>query len=520
MYTAIDTTHRPLDEIIKGLYRTMPPNARKAYEVICCLHQFGQGIPQLLLARYLDCQTTTDLFEILTPKTRDAIIEDEDRFGNTFYRSPHRIIARRTMDFFLSDPAIQLRLMENVIAKANFSVRSERGLIERLLTRDIHLIDFSYEQKKELYERTSEKQEIRSVIHHWGILEMDNNHPKEAKKLLEKAVEMKEPIGVFKGESDRNIYTSLGVLHSRIALSNYENNPDIADENLQLAESYFNKAKTIGFIGEHPYGAHASMLFEFGRLTKDEDKKLSYFTSALQIIDFAKKRGIAKKENTYLDEIELKIWAELDNEAQIVDAIDRIAKKMNSAKGYYLYARYLTKGSPNWKNLEKAYSTLVEGLAQFPDDQDCSSLRVELCIKLYPNDHKQLYTLLSNYAEQTTYPQISLLFEAVTFAFQMGNYASGLKWYQKLERISRNEENRFEPRKYLTDTFGNRKLLKGQIVKIIDQYSGEILCETLPEYPRLIRFRPIGLPVSEKDTVEFNLAFSLVDPIATNIRRI
>lgn len=520
MYTAIDTTHRPLDEIIKGLYRDLPADAKKAYEIVCCLHQFGLTLPQLLLARYLDCYTVNQLFEILTPKTRDAIIEDEDLFGNLFYRSPHRIIARKTVEFFFGDPAIQLGLLEDIISKVNFNVRSERGLIERLLVRNIHKSDFSFRQKQDLYKKACEKQEIRSVVHHWGILEMDNDNMDEAKKLLERALNIKEPSGLFKGESDRNILTSLGVLHSHIALSNYKNNPEIALKNVDLAESYFQKAKTTGTMGEHPYGAHASMLYEIACLTTDATDKMNYLSSALQIIDDTKKRGIAKKEGTFLDEIELKIWAMLDDEKKIYDAIEAIAEKRHSAKGYYLYARFIMKFGRLPKDTEKAYSILVDGLKQFPDDQECSALRIELFLDLYPKDHKQLYSLLSTYADQTSYPQISLLFEAATLAIQMGYYAKGLKWYQKLERLSRNEENRFEIRRYLKDDTGNKRVLKGQIDKIIDQYNGEIRCETLPEYPKNIRFRPIGLPVAEKDTVLFNLGFSLVDATATNVRRI
>jgi hypothetical protein len=522
MYTAIDETHRPLEEIIKGLYRDLPPEAKKAYEMVCCLHQFGLAMPQLLLARYLDCYTINELFEILSPNTKDAIIEDEDLFGNLFYRSPHRIVARKTVEFFLGDPAIQLGLLEDIISKANFSVRSERGLIERLLVRNIHQSDLSFGQKQNLYKKACEKQEIRSVVHHWGILEMDNGHMDEAKAHLERALSLKEPSGLFKGESDRNILTSLGVLHSHIALSNYKEHPEVAAKNVDLAESYFQKAKTESMraLGEHPYGAHAHMLYEIACLTTDETDKMSYLSSALQIIDDAKKRGIAKKEGTFLDEIELKVWAMLNDEKKIRDAIETIAEKRHSAKGYYLYAKFLMRFGKTRKDLEKAYSILAEGLEQFPDDQECAALRIELFLELYPRDQKQLYYLLSTYVDQTAYPQIALLFEAATLAIQMGYYTMGLKWYQKLEHLSRTEEDRFVIRRYLTDSNGNKRVLKGQIVKIINQYEGEIRCETLPEYPRNIRFRPIGLPLAEKDTVMFSLGFSSVEPVATNIRGI
>lgn len=141
-------------------------------------------------------------------------------------------------------------------------------------------------------------------------------------------------------------------------------------------------------------------------------------------------------------------------------------------------------------------------------------------MELYPKDVKQLYSLLSKYAEQTAYPQISLLYEAATLAIQMGYYALGLKWYQKLERLSKSEENRFEVRRYLADAAGNKRVLKGQVLRIKDQYNGEIYCETLPDYPENIRFRPIGLPVAERDTVMFNLGLPLVGPVATNVKRV
>ncbi len=520
MYTAIDTTHRPLDEIIKGLYKELPADAKKAYEAVCCLHQFGLPFSQLLLARYLDCTTTTQLFEILTPLTTDAIVEDEDQFGNVFYRSQHRIIARKTVEFFLNDPSLQLAILEDVIEKTNFNIRSERSLIERLLIRDIYQIPFSYLEKQQLYKKTTERQEIRSVLHHWGILEMDNNQMKDAKTLLERAMKVKEPVGAFKGEADRNILTSLGVLHSRMAILEYKKDPQAAAKNIELAESYFQKAKTSGFMGEHPYGAHASMLFELSCLTNDKVDKMNYLSGALQIIDNTKKRGIAKKENTYLDEIELKIWAALDNEDQVYEAIEIIADKRNSPRGYYLYAKYLKRYQRSRRDLQRAYDIIVEGLEKFPDDEECATLRIEYFFELYPKDIKQLYTLLGKYAEQTAYPQISLLFEAIVLAMEMGHFPLALKWYKKLERLSKNEDARFEVRRYLCDVSGDRRVLKGRVMRINDQYNGEILCETLPEYPEHIKFRPIGLPVAENDTVLFNLGFPLVGPIARNVRRI
>jgi len=520
IYMAIDLTHRPLNEIIRGLYKDLPQDVKKVYEIICCVHQFGRAIPQLLLTRYLDCSTVNQLYEILTAKTKDAILEDEDEFGNIFFRSQHRIIAKKTVEFFFGDPARQLDLLEELISKANLNARSERELIERLLVHDIRESILSFRQKQELYKKACEKQEIRSVIHHWGLLEMDNGNLGEAKTLLERALRTTETFRPFKGESDRNILTSLGVVHSRIALSVYRDDPETALKNIEFAESYFQRAKITGPPGgEHPYGAHAKMLFDLASFTADETDKMSYLSSALQIVDNAKKKGIARKDTSYLDEIELQIWATLNNKEKLYEAIEAIAEKRNSAKGYYLYARFLTRAG-GVKNNQEAYSILTEGLKRFPDDQDCAALRIELFLDLYPRDKKQLYSLLSTYADQTDYPQISLLFEAATLAIQMGYFTVGLKWYQKLEHLSRNEEDRFEIRKYLLDDNGTRKLLKGQIVKIISQYNGEIRCETLPEYPRNIRFRPIGLPLNDGDTVVFNLGFSLVDPVATNVRRL
>ena len=525
MYTAIDTTHRPLDEIIKGLYRDLPSDSKRAYEVVCCLHQFGITMPQLLLARCLDCDSITQLFEILTPQTSDTIVEDEDQFGNIFYRSQHRIVARKTMEFFLGDPAIQQSIIENILDKINYNVKTERGLVERLLVSDIKKIDLSYSQKQKLYRKATEKQEIRLVVHHWGILEMDNNNMEEARKLLERAMNIKEPIGAFKSESDRNIFTSLGVLHSRLAISEYKTDPSTAAKNLELAESYFNAAKTSGVWGEHPYGAHASMLVDIASLESTDIEKMNFYLSgALQIIENAKKRGLAKKEGTYLNEVELKIWAAITNEEQseekIFNSIEIIAEKRNSARGYYLYAKYLRRYKRSQADLKRAYDILSEGLKRFPDDEECASLRIEYFMELYPKDKKQLYALLSTYAEQTAYPQISLLYEAATIAIQMGYYTIGLKWYKKLERLTKNEENRFVVNRYLYDESGSVRLLKGQITRIIDQYNGEIYCESLPDYPEPIRFRPIGLPVGERDTVVFNLGLPLVGPVATNIKRI
>jgi hypothetical protein len=50
-----------------------------------------------------------------------------------------------------------------------------------------------------------------------------------------------------------------------------------------------------------------------------------------------------------------------------------------------------------------------------------------------------------------------------------------------LERFGRNEENRFEIRKYLMDDFGNKRLLKGQIAFSVEALqlltTEDLLCD-------------------------------------------
>ncbi len=215
LYMLVQHTRKPLNEIIYDQYAKLDPKAKKAFAYICAFHQFDSPINLELLVRALKCGYDEFVNEIL-PKTR-GLIFDESSKDTLLYTTHHRIIARKTIEFFFGSTKHQKALFLEVFSEVRFNNKKEKELIEKLLINHLSSYskstDLSRAEKIEIFEAVTNQFETKALLHHLGILLLDEGvNIAKAEETFERALALQETGKTpLKTELDQNIQTSLGV---------------------------------------------------------------------------------------------------------------------------------------------------------------------------------------------------------------------------------------------------------------------------------------------------------------------
>lgn len=319
IYSLVHPSRKPLTAIIQNQYEGLTDQTKRAFRFICCFHQFNLPMNLELLVRSLKCTYQEFRDDVLDKDSAKVIFEDEDDLGNVYYRTHHRIIARRTVESFFGDPELQKEIFQEVFRQALITNRIERRLIEQLMVQHIgpnaQPQVFSHEQQRQLFRTLCEENQVRSLLHHWGVLETNDHKYDEAERLLKRALEVpRDEIESFRGESDQNILTSLGKLYSRMGLESERKGGDQqTDDYFQKAENCFRDARHGEFPNAYAYHSHAFMWLARGKEAQSGAERLQRFGNALEISALARD-NLNSEELEIFYELETQIWAQIGNE--------------------------------------------------------------------------------------------------------------------------------------------------------------------------------------------------------------
>ena len=86
---------KPLNLIIRDQYQNLTNLTQKAFQYICCFHQFNLPMNLELLVRSLKCNYTDFNSDVIGKDAAKVIFEEQDEIGNILYRTHHRIIAKK-----------------------------------------------------------------------------------------------------------------------------------------------------------------------------------------------------------------------------------------------------------------------------------------------------------------------------------------------------------------------------------------------------------------------------------------
>ena len=535
IYSLVNPAKKPLNDIIRDQYCGLPEKVQEAFKYICILHQFNISINMELLVRSLRC-TYDDFFaEIIAKDSEKVIFEEEDEYNNIIYRTHHRIIAQKTVEFFFGDPQEQKEIFQKILSSSVLTIRKERENIEELLIEYIgpnsktHIL--SLEQQKDLFETICDKYPLRSLVHHWGILEMQDENFREAETLLNKALKLpKGDMESYRGESDQNILTSLGNLYAKMGKKFYLSRDfKQYEECFDKAEECFKMAKHGDYPNAFAYHAHTNMWYKKGNDSLEESEKLNCYAKCLEIISTAKD-NLNEDDLNMLYELETSIWIQIGDKDKISRNIEILRDKYDDAAGYRLYAEFYIKKSEEKRSpdeerrcLEEAMKEIVEGLTNYPHDEACLRLKAKLVQKICPADIYECYKSLRDWKLVASTPNASLLYELGRISFVLEYYDASKTYFRELETgIGIGHRLRFRPRHPILNDSGSRRDFEGSIIKIYTYDEGEIRCETLRNLKYPLSFRPIACKFTPVvgDRVRFHISFTYRGPRAENVRKI
>jgi len=533
IFTIVHPSKKPLSVIIQNQYQNLTDLTKKAFQYICCFHQFNLAINIELLVRSL--RITYDNFynDVIGNDASKVIFDEEDETGNLLYRTHHRIIAKKTVDSFFGDPEMQKNIFLDIFNDALLSNRKEMQICEKLLIEHIGPNAkpqiLSHEQQRQIFKIICEKNPVRSLVHHWGVLEIDDHNHLEAERLLKWALEIpRDGVESYRGESDQNILTSLGGLYSHMGLSYLKKSKfKDAEECFEKAEASFQSAKHGEFPNAYAYHSHSFMLYSRGNQTSDETQKMNYYGNALEILAIAKD-NLNDEDLQQIVELETSIWSQIGNEERITHSLETLRDKYNSGRGYYLNAELLfnkaddLQGEERIKTLELALRKVQKGLKNFPNDEYCLRLRSKLLKDLSPNDLDSYYNSLVKWKASATLPNAWLLYELGRTSFILGYYDTSKEHFRELETsVGMGHKLRSRARNPILDQRGKIKEFEGTIINVISSYDGSIKCETLRSLKYSISFRPIAckFTASTGNSVKFHIEFSYRGPWAENVKK-
>jgi len=536
IYTLVDPAKRSLNQIIKDQYLELDDFTQRLFRNICLFHQFNVSINIELLVRSLEVTYET-FYEIVKRSANKVIFEEIDEDGNILYRTHHSIIARRTIEFFQEDAEAQKEAFIEIFEKCNFSNIKERLICEKVLVDYIgpksKIERFTATQQRDIFSTVCNKYEIRTILHHWGIIENDDNNFEIAERLLRRALELpKDSFDSYRGESDQNILTTIGTLYSKYGMWYLRMNKDTeANDSFSKAERYFMDARSGEFPNTHAYHANAFMKFQIGTRETDKYKRMVNFAQAIEIIETAKD-NLNPEDQQIIYELENKIWLEMNEQNEHISAhyIQVLRDQFNSPQGYYIFAQHLLRNLDGYgdeevkkEKLKKAYNCINEALQYFSNDESCLCLKAKILIEMSVPNKKEYYDVLNKWKLVSTRLNAWLLYELGRISFILGYYDFSRNYFNELQSgVGVGHKLRTRPRFPIKDEHDQNEFFEGKVTELHDKYTGKIVCETLRNLRYPIFFRPLACTFTamEGDMVRFNIAFSYLGASAVNIEKL
>jgi len=533
VYRLVHPAQKPLNEIIQDQYRSLPEPAQQAFKYIACFHQFNLPINMELLVRTLKCSYQDFLDGVVKQDAAKIIFEETDTLGNVLFRTHHRIIADHTVRTFFGDPQQQTETLLEILGNANLTNEKEAEIVEKLLINHVgpgSTSSFTLEQQRRLFSTVCNRYAVRSLVHHWGILELDANNYADAEQLLTHALDLpRENAGMYRGESDQNILTSLGTLYSRMGIDELKTGDHtIAQDYFAKAENCFAKAKHGEFPNAHAYHAHAFMWFVRGNEQKEEWVRLRCYGMAIEIVALAHD-NLNPDDLQIVEELATSVYTAIGDEAKVQQYADILRVQFNTPAGYRLNSQLLlrrarqTEGQRRERLIQKALDSVDIALKYFPSDEHSLRLKAVILAERKAMDLEEYFQALEHWKGVAVMPSARLLYELGRVSFLLGYYDKSAEVFRELENgPGVGHSMRSTSQHAICDETKNmKKEFDGVVVRLLNPRRGFIRCETLRSLRYNIAFNPLAcdFTATEGVSVEFHIEFNFRGPLAVNVRR-
>ncbi|MHA2248328.1 MAG: SIR2 family protein, partial [Candidatus Hodarchaeales archaeon] len=351
MYSLVHPTKQRLNEIIRNQYSSLSPKAIDIFTIICFLSQYNLSINYAFLARiagYLPWKILVD--EIIHGEASGVIYEEEDEDGNLFYRTHHRIIAEKTIEYFHDDPKTKTDFFIRIFKNANEDYDYEKNLCEKIAIDQLSSnrldSEFTLQQLDEIFSNICTTIPSSALFHHWALINKQMRKFNRSRSLLQKATNLhsEERSQGRRAERLSYINTSWGVLCAEegYAIRKSQKDPHLAERLFNEAETRFEAALNEDASNAPTYTAETYMYLRRANTSNNNLDKIYFLKKALELIGKAK-TNVIPSELLIFDELTIEVQAQL--QAFDLNKLNRLANvifsKFKSISGYYILAKSL-----------------------------------------------------------------------------------------------------------------------------------------------------------------------------------
>ena len=519
MYTIIDDSRRPLNQIIHGQYMSLNDWYKQVYEYVCLFNNYNVNLNEDLLVRSTIKNYKQFIHEVNTGQLKKVIFPIDSEWDNVDYRVHHPIIAQRTVKIEMNDPTIKVQKLFEIFSNINPNYSHERKIIEHILVYEIGPKsperEIPINLKRELFELVCSKISSRPIYHHYALLELSDDNEINfdfAEELLKKALSLEQ-----NGERDELLFTTFGKLFTLKGLKfEDDGKTDDAFHAFQTAERFFINGRTKFFKNAYSYHGQIALHRKQAERSHDDIEKIKYFSKALDLCEEAI-NNLSEVEHDFFLQEEIKIHHLLGNINDFEILVERLANEYNSASGYFLKAYLMYVDSLKIKDQATMKDSLMKTLEVIKKGQTVEELNngllkleAKIVIKTSPDDIDKQYQILKKWYDFTDHQDLNLLFKYGIILFSKDLYEKSKEVFDDLDIQSQGLKQRSTMGKGQYLTKNDQKIeFKGKITSVShDGQHAFIQCLSLPNLKYQIPARP-RFDAHVNDYVIFNIAFNM-----------
>ncbi|NPE29888.1 hypothetical protein HNV12_18395 [Methanococcoides sp. SA1] len=533
MYTVIDDSRRPLNEIIDDQYKSLTEWQKEVYEYVCLFNYYSINPNEELLVRATIGSLLPFRDELEKGQLKNVVFPEYTEWDNIDYRVHHSIIARKTVQVHMNDPVYRVNKFLQILKDINSSSAHEIKKIERFLVSEIgpnsKEKEIPINLRKEIFDLITSQVKSRLIFHHYALLELEG----EAKDFEKAEILLHKAIGIQDSTTDKNehILTSFGKLYSQKGDQlEKEGKLEEAFHSYDLAESYFKRGRTK--YHKNVYSYHGQIVLNRKRAEKSVDSldKIKYCSIAINLCEEAIS-NLSEDNHVKILIQEARIKRLLGDIADYNEIIIKMAKEYNSPLGYHLHALLLYKSSfdadsDEQKNqiLEEAHEFTRNGLALNDKNASLLNLEAKIGLQLFPTDIDKLYMLLKKWYDFSEQNDIKLLYWYGIISFKKGFYEDSKSIFQDLEVQSQGIPGRSSvvAQKYIIKEDQEPKKYYGKVVYLnSNKKKGKIKCSSIENLTYDLNFSPLSANFTPElnDHVVFNILFNLRGIFAYDVKK-
>ncbi|WP_406660154.1 SIR2 family protein [Methanolobus sp. ZRKC3] len=525
IYSMVRHSQKPLEAVISDQYLKLAPDIQEIYLYISAIDQFDGDINIELLVRTLSKKYLGFEEELVSAENDGVFFRQELQSGYCVLKTHHKIIAKKTVEFFATDPEKQKeilkRIISNISASSEFEMNLGMYLTIECFGPNAHDDTFNFKQKEELLEAFLEIEDNKAVRHHLGILQkkMGPDRYNDAYSNLVTALKMPHVQIAGRSENDSNILTSLGDLFIKMAMQDHIDEDESRDI-IETGEAYLQSSIENDTANIHAYHAHANLLKLKATKCKDEKLSLEYYIEALKQVEI----GIGHSsdfDNFKLTNLKTEILKYLRSLDIAEEYADDIFKNKKSTSGYYVLARLLYeeyKISNNKDTVKEGMRICKKALAHDPTAYNILILQFDFIKEIYPHNYQYQHEILAQINKLQMKIPLHLKFTYAYVSFLLEYYPTSRNEFKVLKDLSgsMSVSNRNHIREWLRNENGDKMRLKGEIRKVYNNKYGEIKILNLPGLEWQIPYSPLETKENllEGTPVWVNLGFSYIGPVA------